>query len=147
MKTENYYFKSTLLISRPMSEGGYTFAWLGSLHAPGETVDVIAFNCKSSSDFRPMMEKDLAELKCLKRKGSKEVSVMKASGVDFGQQVEQMRNLKKQIRFIKRTLTEMSNPVFVKTPPKELLDVVSQQARVSLNAENVVYVKGISHIR
>ncbi len=147
MKTENYYFKSTLLISNPMSDRNYTFVWLGSLHAPDEKVDVIAFNCNSSSDFRPMMEKDLVELKRLKRIGSKEVSVMKASGVNFETKVEEMRNLKRQIRFIKRILIEMSNSVFVKTPPKELLDVVSRQARVGLNAENVVYVKGISHIR
>lgn len=85
---------------------------------------------KTKDEFVPLLEKDLKIL----------------------QDMEQTDSVKQQIAFIEKTLSETKNPVFIKVPDQQMLDVaqgiVSQYLRnnnypVRFTRENVIYTSGI----
>lgn len=91
---------------------------------------VIVFKAENKDEFVPLLEKDLKIL----------------------QDMEQTDSVKQQIAFIEKTLSETKNPVFIKVPDQQMLDVaqgiVSQYLRnnnypVRFTRENVIYTSGI----
>ena len=143
---EKYFFSSTLLVPMRKTDSPYTFCWLGTLRNENETVEIIAFNCDGKSDFQPMLKKDLVELMHLRRQGSREIGQLKSTGQPVEENIARMRNIKKQIRFIKRTLFELSEPVYVKRPQQPMLDIVAQKLQITLTPESVTYLSGVSRI-
>lgn len=120
-----YLFAGTLLVCDPELPANCTFFWAGQLTSPDNKVDIIAFRTNSTADFKPMLEKDLAALKSM----------------------EQTDNVKAQIAFIQKTLHQMSDSVFVKTPDKALLESAAQGLKLSkLSAGDVVYLSGIAAV-
>lgn len=120
-----YLFAGTLLVCDPELPANCTFFWAGQLTSPDNKVDIIAFRTNSTADFKPMMEKDLAALKSM----------------------EQTDNVKAQIAFIQKTLHQMSDSVFVKTPDKALLESAAQGLKLSkLSAGDVVYLSGVAAV-
>lgn len=120
-----YLFAGTLLVCDPELPANCTFFWAGQLTSPDNKVDIIAFRTNSTADFKPMLEKDLAALKSM----------------------EQTDNVKAQIAFIQKTLHQISDSVFVKTPDKALLESAAQGLKLSkLSAGDVVYLSGIAAV-
>lgn len=120
-----YLFAGTLLVCDPELPANCTFFWAGQLTSPDNKVDIIAFRTNSTADFKPMLEKDLAALKSM----------------------EQTDNVKAQIAFIQKTLHQMSDSVFVKTPDKALLESAAQGLKLSkLTADDAVYLSGIAAV-
>ncbi|MCI7420816.1 MAG: hypothetical protein ACI4OE_03845 [Alphaproteobacteria bacterium] len=120
-----YLFAGTLLVCDPELPANCTFFWAGQLTSPDNKVDIIAFRTNSTADFKPMLEKDLAALKSM----------------------EQTDNVKAQIAFIQKTLHQMSDSVFVKTPDKALLESAAQGLKLSkLSAGDVVYLSGVAAV-
>ena len=120
-----YLFAGTLLVCDPELPANCTFFWAGQLTSPDNKVDIIAFRTNSTADFKPMLEKDLAALKSM----------------------EQTDNVKAQIAFIQKTLHQMSDCVFVKTPDKALLESAAQGLKLSkLSAGDVVYLSGVAAV-
>lgn len=120
-----YLFAGTLLVCDPELPANCTFFWAGQLTSPDNKVDIIAFRTNSTADFKPMLEKDLAALKSM----------------------EQTDNVKAQIAFIQKTLHQMSDSVFVKTPDKALLESAAQGLKLSkLSADDAVYLSGIAAV-
>ena len=142
---EKYFFSSTLLVPMPKAEN-YTFFWAGTLRSTNETVEIIAFNCDDKSKFQPILESDLKTLKHLRRQGSREIGHLKLSEQPTDKDITRMRNIKNQIRFIKRTLFELSDSVYIKRPPLPMLDIIAQKLPVKLAPENVIYLSGVSRI-
>lgn len=111
-------------------ETSLNFFWAGSLKAENNEVFVIVFKAENKDEFVPLLEKDLKIL----------------------QDMEQTDSVKQQIAFIEKTLSETKNPVFIKVPDQQMLDVaqdiVSQYLRnnnypVRFTRENVIYTSGI----
>lgn len=120
-----YLFAGTLLVCDPELPANCTFFWAGQVASPDNKVDIIAFRTNSTADFKPMLEKDLAALKSM----------------------EQTDNVKAQIAFIQKTLHQMSDSVFVKTPDKALLESAAQGLKLSkLSAGDVVYLSGVAAV-
>ena len=120
-----YLFAGTLLVCDPELPANCTFFWAGQLTSPDNKVDIIAFLTNSTADFKPMLEKDLAALKSM----------------------EQIDNVKAQIALIQKTLHQMSDSVFVKTPDKALLESAAQGLKLSkLSAGDVVYLSGVAAV-
>ena len=120
-----YLFAGTLLVCDPELPANCTFFWAGQLTSPDNKVDIIAFRTNSTADFKPMLEKDLAALKSM----------------------EQTDNVKAQIAFIQKTLHQMSDSVFVKTPDKALLESAAKGLKLSkLSAGDVVYLSGVAAV-
>lgn len=120
-----YLFAGTLLVCDPELPANCTFFWAGQIASPDNKVDIIAFRTNSTADFKPMLEKDLAALKSM----------------------EQTDNVKAQIAFIQKTLHQMSDSVFVKTPDKALLESAAQGLKLSkLSAGDVVYLSGVAAV-
>lgn len=120
-----YLFAGTLLVCDPELPANCTFFWAGQLTSPDNKVDIIAFRTNSTADFKPMLEKDLAALKSM----------------------EQTDNVKAQIAFIQKTLHQMSDSVFVKTPDKALLESAAQGLKLrKLSAGDVVYLSGVAAV-
>ena len=120
-----YLFAGTLLVCDPELPANCTFFWAGQLTSPDNKVDIIAIRTNSTADFKPMLEKDLAALKSM----------------------EQTDNVKAQIAFIQKTLHQMSDSVFVKTPDKALLESAAQGLKLSkLSAGDVVYLSGVAAV-
>lgn len=142
---EKYFFSSTLLVPMPKTEN-YTFFWAGTLRSTDETVEIIAFNCDDKSKFQPLLESDLKALKHLRRQGSREIGQLKLNGQPVEENIARLRNIKNQIRFIKRTLFELSNSVYIKRPPLPMLDIVAQKLQITLTPESVTYLSGVSRI-
>ena len=120
-----YLFAGTLLVCDTNLPANCTFLWLGTVISPNNKVDIIAFRTNSSTDFKPMLEKDLAALK----------------------NMEQTDNVKAQISFIEQILREMSDTIFVKTPDKALLESAAKCLKLSkLTADDTVYLSGVTAV-
>lgn len=120
-----YLFAGTLLVCDTNLPANCTFLWLGTVISPNNKVDIIAFRTNSSTDFKPMLEKDLAALK----------------------DMEQTDNVKAQISFIEQILRQMSDTVFVKTPDKALLESAAKCLKLSkLTADDTVYLLGVTAV-
>lgn len=120
-----YLFAGTLLVCDTNLPANCTFLWLGTAISPNNKVDIIAFRTNSSTDFKPMLEKDLAALK----------------------NMEQTDNVKAQISFIEQILRQMSDTVFVKTPDKALLESAAKCLKLSkLTADDTVYLLGVTAV-
>ena len=115
---------------------GLNFLWLGTLNAPDNTVHVIGFKSDKKEDFIPLME---ADLKTLKEK-------------------EPCDNITVQIQWIEKMLTETSDPVWIKTPEKAMLNAATQMIYDALRrqgkyfdgkftVENTIYTSGVSFMR
>ena len=118
-------FAGTLLVCDTNLPANCTFLWLGTVISPNNKVDIIAFRTNSSTDFKPMLEKDLAALK----------------------NMEQTDNVKAQISFIEQILREMSDTIFVKTPDKALLESAAKCFKLSkLTADDTVYLSGVTAV-
>lgn len=120
-----YLFAGTLLVCDTNLPANCTFLWLGTVISPNNKVDIIAFRTNSSTDFKPMLEKDLAALK----------------------DMEQTDNVKAQISFIEQILRQMSDTIFVKTPDKALLESAAKCLKLSkLTADDTVYLLGVTAV-
>ncbi len=126
METSKFRFQGTLLVPVKNIETSLN----GSLKAENNEVFVIVFKAENKDEFVPLLEKDLKIL----------------------QDMEQTDSVKQQIAFIEKTLSETKNPVFIKVPDQQMLDVaqgiVSQYLRnnnypVRFTRENVIYTSGI----
>lgn len=124
METSKFRFQGTLLVPVKNIETSLNFFWAGSLKAENNEVFVIVFKAENKDEFVPLLEKDLKIL----------------------QDMEQTDSVKQQIAFIEKTLSETKNPVFIKVPDQQMLDVaqgiVSQYLRnnnypVRFTRENV----------
>lgn len=145
------HFASTFLVPMPKQDNNYSFYWLGTLENENERVDIIAFNCDNKNGFIPLLKSDLSKLLHLRRQGSKDVAKMKIAGEVYKAKLQEMRNIKRQIRFIERTIAEMNNPVFVKSPSEYLLKTVSNKLKavsnkLQLTRENTIYITRIDRI-
>lgn len=122
---EKFMLASTLLVCDANLPAGCTFFWAGPLDSENELVDIIVFRTNTTSDFKPMLKKDLNALKAMKPTD----------------------NVKAQITFIQNTLHKMSTPAFVHTPKQILLDTVAKGLKLSsLTADDVVYLSGVSSV-
>lgn len=143
---ERYFFSSTLLVPMPKPDSGYTFCWVGTLHCENNTINVITINTGNKANFQSVLKKDLAELMHLRRQGSREIGHLKLAGQPVDENINRMRSIKKQIRFVKRTLFELSDSVYVKRPEQPLLDIVGQKLQTGLTPDKVIYLSGVSYI-
>lgn len=127
-----FRFHGTLLVPAATMNSVCNFLWLGTLTAPDNQVDVIAFKTDKPDDFVPMLEKDLA---CLK-------------------DMEQTDGIKGQIAFIEKTLQEIADPVFVKVPEQPMLDAAQNlvanalwrnrdSLSVRFTRDNTIYTSGV----
>lgn len=101
METSKFRFQGTLLVPVKNIETSLNFFWAGSLKAENNEVFVIVFKAENKDEFVPLLEKDLKIL----------------------QDMEQTDSVKQQIAFIEKTLSETKNPVFIKVPDQQMLDV------------------------
>lgn len=143
---EKIFLTSTLLVPMPKAESKYTFYWAGTMRSEVETVYIILFNSSNKADFQPMLHKDLRALMQLRRKGSREIGSLKHNGQPVEENIARMRNIKNQIRFIKKTLFELANDVYIKHPQQPLLDIVAKKMQTCLTPEKVIYISGVSRI-
>lgn len=130
-KTE-FRFQGTLLVPVEKLNGKCSFFWAGTLTSSDNRVDIIVFKANRKEDFVPLMEKDLEVLK----------------------EMEQTDGIKSQVAFIEKTLREVGDSLFVKTPEQPMLDaaqnLVSQVLRrngdympVRFSKDNTIYTSGV----
>lgn len=143
---DTYFFSGTLLIPFPKADSEYTFCWLGTVNCTRNKVEVIAFNTDNPCQFRPLMEEYLAKLMRMRRQGSIKIGQLKFANEPVEESIANMRRIKNQIRFIKRTLFEMTTSVYVKRPEQPLLDIVAQNLRIRLTPADVIYTSGVSRV-
>lgn len=107
--------------------------WTGSLYSSDTTVDVIAFNTSKKDDFARLLQENLDALR----------------------KQEPSDRILNQISFIERTLSEMSDSVFIKRPEESLLEAASRQVsdfmrrggvyvQPHLTRDNTIYLAGVS---
>ena len=122
---EKFILAGVILVCDANLPAGCTFYWAGSLKSTNNTIDILAFRTNKTSDFEPILKKDLEALRAMK----------------------QTDNVKAQITFIQNTLHKMSTPAFVHTPKQILLDTVAKGLKLSsLTADDVVYLSGVSSV-
>ena len=122
---EKFILAGVILVCDANLPAGCTFYWAGSLKSTNNTIDIIAFRTNKTSDFEPIIKKDLEALRAMK----------------------QTDNVKAQISFILRILHAMSDKLFVHVPDKNLLNTVANGLKLSsLTANDVVYLSGVSQI-
>lgn len=98
------------------------FIWLGTVNSADNTVNILAFRTNNKNNFAKILAKNLAVLK----------------------ELQLTQNVKNQIDFIEKTLFELSSPLYVKTPPQELLDIVAKKMKIkTLLPEQVIYTSGV----
>lgn len=126
-------FQGTLLVPVEVWVSPCNFLWTGSLHSSDTTVDVIAFNTSKKDDFARLLQENLDALR----------------------KQEPSDRILNQISFIERTLSEMSDSVFIKRPEESLLEAASRQVsdfmrrggvyvQPHLTRDNTIYLAGVS---
>lgn len=121
---EKFLFAGNLLVCDTNLPAGCSFLWTGTLTSSNNKVEVVSFRTDKTSEFKPMLEKDLAELKTL----------------------AQTNNVKAQIAFIEQLLLQMSNSALIKTPSQSLIDCAGKCTKQKLTANDVVYLSGVSAV-
>lgn len=131
-KTE-VHFRGTLLVPVEAWAFSCNFLWTGSLHSSDATVNVIAFNSSKKDDFSRLLQENLDALR----------------------KQEPSDCILNQISFIERTLSEMSDSVFIKRPEESLLEAASKlvsdfmrkrgvHVQPRLTRDNTIYLAGVS---
>lgn len=143
---ETFFFSSTLLVPFPKADSDYTFCWLGTINSERNKVEVIVFNTDNTCQFKPILEKYLAKLMLMRRRGSIKIGQLKFANEPIEKELMQMQRIKNQIRFIKRTLFEMATSIYVKHPVQPLLDIVAQNLHIKLTPQDVIYTSGVSRV-
>ena len=122
---EKFFLASTLLVPAPGKTQGFSFLWKSVLRSDREVVNVIAFNTTSKSEFKSLLEKDLAELQAQDIKDT---------------------NTENSISFIQDILKMIGVTGFDHQVPEELLKAAASSIGERLERDNVIYLSGVSRI-
>jgi hypothetical protein len=127
MKTiEQINFQSTLLVPMPKYANGNSFRWIDTFKGSGphanNSVDVIVFNTDEVREIKPLLEKDLQELK----------------GMEPTDQV------KNSMSFIEKTMDEIGKSGIEHKVPAGVLKALAHASGKMLKEDEVIYLSGVS---
>lgn len=118
-------FVGTLMVPDTSLPTQCDFIWLGTVRSEDNTVNILAFHTDDKNDFAKILTKYLKKLNDL----------------------QPSKNVQHQIDFIKQTLFELSSSLYVKTPPRDLLDMVAKKMKLkTLSPEQVIYTSGVQEV-
>lgn len=127
---EKYTFSSNLLIVAP-EFAGVDFKWIDTIKGESqtsghtETVNILAFNVKSTDEIKPMLEKELETLHAIEAPEEQAVHNM---------------------AYIESIIREMEQVGFVHDAPEALLETCGRCARRPFYQKDVIYLSGITAI-